>query len=758
MAARLARLALRYGWTTLALVLLFTLAVGVGMGRLRSTHLEGMLEPDDPEILHHEALKHEFGSEEALVLALGCGDRHPCDHLFEPAVLDVIRILSERAEATPGVEGVVSLTNSGVLVGDGASLRVEGIGEDLHPPSVDRFRSLVASDPLIGGSLLSEDERTTAIIVRFDSRLSDSERNALALTLSGSLQQEAASRDFVLHASGAAMWNAIGNAATRRDLGLLTPVMVALLALILFWVFRDLFSVVLALLVVGLPTSWAFGLMGWLNRPITPVIATLPILILVVGVTDAVHFLIRVHDLRMSRDSLTQVVRDVAEEVGPPTTVTAVTSALGFLSFLAAPIPNFRDFGVFAAVGILGAWILTFALIPVALTRLPLGLGQRVSKTFLLGDRILETAHQIARQRSLVVLFLAAAAIVVGSFGISRIVVENDVVKMRGGGDPVVQAERFMRDRLWATDSLEVVLRAKAGKSLLDAESVVKMEKVEAALAEGSRRPVISVLPALRIANRELGEGSARVPRDRAATHQLLLLVEAADPDAVSRVITRDHGAARFSTAWAWGGSLEIERDTRRLRERLAAILDDGVDWFVTGSVVLNAHMGDLVLESQVASFSTALLTITAVVFFFIRSVPLGILGMIPNVLPIVVILGFMGFAGINLDVGTAMIASILIGVSVDDTIYFLLHYRESRRAGAAVHDAVGYTFAVAGKPALFCAAMLALGFAVLAFSKFQTLAIFGLLSAVAVLLAAVSELFVMPALLEVTAARRERR
>jgi predicted RND superfamily exporter protein len=102
------------------------------------------------------------------------------------------------------------------------------------------------------------------------------------------------------------------------------------------------------------------------------------------------------------------------------------------------------------------------------------------------------------------------------------------------------------------------------------------------------------------------------------------------------------------------------------------------------------------------------------------------------------------------------MIASILLGVSVDDTVYFLLNYQRARAGGAGVRDAVAYTFAVAGKPALFCAAILALGFFVLSFSSFQSLAIFGLLSGVAVLFAALTEILLLPALLEVVAARRE--
>jgi predicted RND superfamily exporter protein len=128
---------------------------------------------------------------------------------------------------------------------------------------------------------------------------------------------------------------------------------------------------------------------------------------------------------------------------------------------------------------------------------------------------------------------------------------------------------------------------------------------------------------------------------------------------------------------------------------------------------------------------------------------------MIPNALPVALVLGFMGWAGINLDMGTAMIASIVLGVSVDDTIYFLVHYQTARQQGTNVRDAVAYTFEKAGKAALFSAVFLALGFFVLAFSSFQSLAIFGLLAGITILLAAGSELLILPALLEAGARLR---
>jgi predicted RND superfamily exporter protein len=479
----------------------------------------------------------------------------------------------------------------------------------------------------------------------------------------------------------------------------------------------------------------------------------MPILILVVGITDAIHLLVRFCDLQSSRGSRQEVLEEVVREIGPPTTVTALTAALGFLSFLAARLPNLQDFGILAAFGVLAAWFTTFTLLPAALLRLGSRVRLRVPPAFALGERLLDAVRGVASRRARIVLLVASVGAIVSLVGIAQIVPDNDASKLLGEGDAIVRADRFVRERLRPLDTIELLYEVGDGPVVTDPAVLGRLEHAEAVLeARLGSGAVISLLPVLRLAHREIVDGSLRLPEDPRTAAQLLLLAEAADAATVRRLVTPDRRMTRLSAGYAWAGGRGMQEDLAHLRGELESALGEFGNWFLTGSISLAVHLGELVLEGQIASFSTALITIFALLFFFVRSASLGILGMAPNVYPVALILAFMGFAGINLDVGTAMIASVLLGVSVDDTVYFLLHYQRSRRGGAGPADAVAYTFAIAGKPALFTAASLALGFFVLAFSSFQSLAIFGLLSGVAVLLAAATELVLMPAVLRFAA------
>ena len=486
----------------------------------------------------------------------------------------------------------------------------------------------------------------------------------------------------------------------------------------------------------------------------TPVVSTLPILILVVGVTDALHFLIRAGDLQRESRGTRDVVLEVAREVGPPTTVTALTASIGFLSFLAGPIPALREFGVFAALGILGAWLLTFTLIPLGLERCRPRTPARLPLAARAAEGLLRAAHGLAHRRSALVLAIAALVSVFALVGISRLSVLNDGMNLIGRNDPLSHSERFVRLRLRPLGAIELVYAPPAGEPLLERSTVARLEAAERTLSQGDVGPVLSVLSVLRVANREVGSGVFALPDDPRAASQLLLLAEGADARALSRILTPDRALTRLSVGWRVEGMANGRSTLERLRDSLASLLDGHGEWFLTGALVLSIHQGDLVLENQVASFSTAFLVIFAVLFLFVRTLRFSALGMLPNVVPVAWILGFMGFAGIYLDVGTAMIASILLGVSVDDTVYFLSHYRDARRRGADVRAATAHTFAVAGRPALFTAALLAAGFFVLGFSKFQSLANFGVLSGSAVLIAFAAELLLMPAVLELAARR----
>jgi predicted RND superfamily exporter protein len=286
---------------------------------------------------------------------------------------------------------------------------------------------------------------------------------------------------------------------------------------------------------------------------------------------------------------------------------------------------------------------------------------------------------------------------------------------------------------------------------MLDPRALERLVSLERSLlSHGQIARVDSVLPLLRDVWASLGNDTSTdgsLPREAAEIGEVLFLLRSSAPEVLEEFVTIDGSLARFSAALQFSNSSDDVALLDRIQADASAIVTPGRAT-VTGYYSINARLAELILDTQISSFSGAFVTIFLVLALFVGSVRYALLGMIPNVFPIVVTLGLMGLWGIRLDMGTAMIASILIGISVDDTVYFLLHYRSARRRGLEIPESIRYTFAFSGNAAMFSTVILAAGFSLLVLSRFQSLAYFGLLSAFAVLLAVASELLFLPAVL----------
>jgi predicted RND superfamily exporter protein len=262
-ALRLTRLTLRHPVTAVTLLALITALAVVGTIRLRSGNfLEGHLPEGDPAFAVFQRLVDDFGGDQIVILGIDCSEAGYCDSVFDPIALRFIHELSAAALRFRGVDEVRSIATTSVLVADGPNLRAERLGEPINTESARRFRELIQGNTTLLKTLVSTDLKATALLVRFDPSLPEDERNRAALEMRRSLTQLASKRGFQLHVSGHVIRTAETDAYVRRDLLLLTPAMVCLLAGLLAWVFRGGTSVALALYI-----SWSGFMICGRHRP-----------------------------------------------------------------------------------------------------------------------------------------------------------------------------------------------------------------------------------------------------------------------------------------------------------------------------------------------------------------------------------------------------------------------------------------------------------------------------------------------------------
>jgi predicted RND superfamily exporter protein len=410
-----------------------------------------------------------------------------------------------------------------------------------------------------------------------------------------------------------------------------------------------------------------------------------------------------------------------------------------------------RDMGVFAAIGLSGAFVVAMVVCPIAL------MHPKVQPRLTNGGKlqtIVDACADLALSRPLAVLAVTGIVALGSALGISRIRVDTYSIDYLRPGHDVRRDSDWIEAHLGPYTPLELIVRPAQGRAddpaLLAA--VDRWErKMEAHDRVGWATSVADVAKRL---NRELSADRAEVvPADPAALEQALMLYTASPDVDLTRSVEGDWAALRVTAGLDMMSAGEMGRVTDELLAM--AELPPGTRVEVTGYLPLYVRMMQYIVQSQLSSFGLAFVLIFGLIAALFRSVRLAALAVPANLVPILVTLGVMGFAGIRLDVATVTIGAIVLGLVVDDTVQFLYRYRHELRLRGDPVEAASVTVRGLGRSLLVTAIVLALGFSVLAFAEIRSVSYFGLLVALALGTGVFGDLLVLPALLVLSARAR---
>jgi predicted RND superfamily exporter protein len=756
---RLTSISLQWPRLTLALVLAITAVAGwLALGVKTVTGASAELGADHPVIREFEELLGQFGGGYPVIIAWSCAETNLCESVFDPESLRMAYEVSRTLERSSAVQRVSSPATSSVLIpiaDEGFESRPLVLDGEVAPDH-QHLKQHALADPLWRGSLISDDAVVGAIVVEMVS----TESGAL-FTVVRDIREALAPmqrRGFRYHLVGQAIVEVAFHETGSADAAKLGGFTSAVICLTIFLLTRSWQAVIGVMASIGCATAWMMGCMrvfGWDQGPFT---MAAPTVVLVVGAADAIHVFGRYAAERSRQLGREPALLRACQAVGPPCIMTTLTTGAAFLSFAAGESIGMARFGVLAAIGVCSALALCFSLLPVLLALLPLeGPGaHRVSAAW---QTVLDQLVTVGTRRSGIVLVAAGALTILCGLGVPKLQVETDPYSYWGPEEPVPRWARFVGEHLREPDSVEVALTLPEGATILDPEALRHVGSIATFLSsiEGLGR-THSVLGPITRANRLLHDDDPafeRLPETQQAVGELLTLISFGSPAVLDPWLSLDHRQVRLSTEARNLNQAGRAHVLDHLRRYLTENVPMGWSYTVTGPLVLFYQFAEGVNRTQFRSFSTAALVVFALLAVFLRSLRWGALAMIPNLIPVIVLLGILGHWGIYLDGGTAMVAPIAIGIAVDDTIHLLNQYALQRRAGHASLPAIQAAMRAVGRPVITTTAALSLGFLTMLTSSFQSIANIGLLSAVAVLGALVADLLVLPALIAV-AARRE--
>ncbi len=776
------RAVIRFRW----LVIAFLLGVsGLACMQIRNlrfeSDLDAMVPADDPVNVYKEQVEERFGMRDNIVIGV-LNDNPDENGVFNPRTLEIVKDLSEKIALLPGIKAIRDEDVSSVATMDNITGTVDGLVVD--PFMEDVPRTAEALDALKGNLfrnemyvdwLVSRDGTGLLIMAKLESAVGNTDGLAErakaydAIEAMVQAKRDAGTPERLYVAGRGAMEVTVGRYG-RQDMARFLPLVLGVVVVVLYLTYRSVRGVLLPFAVVVGAVTWTLGLMGGLGVPLYFISTMMPVVVMAVGVADGIHILSRYYDeiLEHPDKNGPEAVMATMNEMWLPVVLTSLTTAAGFLSFLTAPMPPQRDFGLFAAVGVLVAMALSLTLLPAVLAMLPLkvsrGLVRQMRRS---GDlaatgwaaRTLASLGRGVARRPGLVWGPTLVAVLVCLVGTQRLVVNTSAIRIFPDGSSVRTAEGVLRRKFQGTVPLYIAIEGEEADRLKDPGLLRQIDRMQAQIEQD---PVVggsvSIAEFIKRMNRVMNEDRSDmevIPTSRDLVAQYLLLYSfSGEPDDFEEVVDYDYQHANVAFYLREDSTHEIVRVVRQIQdyalaefgraEQENAVSDEPLSlrvgrWLLdldpihtgwdtdsgfrigfAGGAYFTYHLSELVISGQVSSLLTSLVAVFLLTALMFRSLAAGLVNVIPIGIVIIFSFGVMGLFNLDLEVGKALTSSMVIGIGIDYTIHFLSKYRLKVRSGLRQPAALTVaTMATSGKAIFFNAVVVIGGFAVFLSSNF---------------------------------------
>ena len=739
-------------WVILVTLLLVAVAAG-GITQLEFVaNYRIFFDGDNPQLQALEQLEDTYGKNENIVFLIVPDDGDATSKQALSAAL----WLTEQAWSTPYSRRVDSLVNFQFTTSDGDDLYVRDLvdPEQLDQAEVRAFiRQIGLTDPRITNSILARDADVSVVSVTVELPQGNlvgavSEIAQFARTLETEAQARFTGID--LRIVGTVMINQSFLEASINSQKIFLPASLALMALVLGLLLRSWVGVVLTGLVIVLSIVVSIGVGAWVGMPFSPPVAPAPTIVLMIVVANCVHLLVGLRQrLLMGDANRDAIVKTVTINL-KPIFIASLTTALGLLSMNFSEVPPQRHLGNFVAIGIIASFFLTATFLPALLSIFPI---RATRSTHLHGALMDRLAHFSIRRRK-VLIWGWLVIVVVMVFATARNELNDVLAHFFDESVEFRQDMDFMDERLSGNTLLEYSLGAADIGGVTDPLFLAEVDQfAQWYRDQPSVRHVSVITDTFRQLNKNMhGDNPEfyRIPQTRELAAQYLLLYEFSLPQGLdlNNQIDTSKSATRVSVS-------AVTLDSKALLElnaRAEAWLQNNAPHVSSinssGPASLFAYIGLRNMQAMLIGTVVVLVAISAILLFALRSIRLGLLSLVPNLIPALLGLGIWGLTVGQMNSSLSVVVAMTIGIVVDDTVHFLSKYLLARRDyNYDAEKAVQYAFNTAGTALFTTTVILVAGFLIFAFSPFVPTAQVGVLTALIIGSALIADLTLLPAL-----------
>ncbi len=705
---------------------------------------------DDPMLLGFNQFERQFGNDDAVTLVV-----HSPSGIFDKDSAELMRDITTDLWKVPEVIHVESLSNFSWVHAQGDDIIVEPLFPDfdeITEPLLEKRKSIALGHEILPDYLISKDGTVGLLFARLKPGFARPPDNQVVIDSTRKVIKKYKRTDHEFFITGGPAINNAFKESSEKDMQTLIPIVLLLVVLFLALSLRTVGGTLMPFLVIVTTVSATFALAGWLGLEVNAITAIIPQVLIAIGVADSVHILTSFIQARRRGDEKREAARYALTNNFVPTILTSVSTSIGFFAFFTANLKPISGLGVLAGLGTLYAWFVTYFLLGPLISRAPSFVKQKTERTaYEPTAQAYAVADMLYARRAPI--FALFAVLCAGAIGLAtQNVVNSDPFKYFAEGYPLRDAQDFVLEHLGGVPSFETVVTAGEEGGIKNPEFLAKVERLEQKAVvelDGINRAV-SLIDILRQTNRSLNRGDEafyKLPTDRETIAQEKFLYEMSLPQGrdINDRVTVKNDALRISFV----STISDSNTWMNTAKKIESIAEDlGLDAHVTGKTLLYQSTNSYVVSSFITSLSIATVLISILLIVFFRSFRIGGIALLPNMIPLVFGGAILNLLGAPLDVGTMLVCSVCLGIAVDDTIHvmanFNRHMQEGRDPRSATAMVVTHTW-----PALMTTTLvLAAGFGILAFGTFVPNINFGVMSAVVLVTALITDLVFLPALL----------
>ncbi|UCH19561.1 MAG: MMPL family transporter [Deltaproteobacteria bacterium] len=753
------------------------------------TTSEALLHQDDPSLMEYNRFRDQFGRAELIIIAVESPE------VFEQSFLNQLKSFHmELKNEVPYLKQITSLINVRHTHTKEDALIVEDLlgAWPEKPVNLLELKQQVLNNPFYLNLIISNDGRVAAVLIETVATVNESfseeqilaefgedilenlrssqsklyfseKENRKVVEAVNRVVNRYQSNRFHLIASGGPVIIDAFNRATLKDVRLFIVLSLSAVAMFLGLLFRRMSGVILPLLIINASLFSTLGIMALFGVPIKLPTTIIPAFLLVVGVCDAVHILaifFRHYDLGETKEA---AIGYAYGHSGLAIVFTSLTTIAGLLSFSLAELSAIVEIGYFAAAGVMLALIYTIIILPALISLTPLKRTQAKVQQHSVMDRVLQSVADFSARRPRPIIIFSLGIFVIFLPAVFQLKFSHNVVEYFPDHMPYRPDLNYIDQELKGSLTLEIVLDTGRENGIYEPWVLNRIELVGRKIEKINRADisvgkVISITDILKEIHQALNENDKtfyRIPQNRDVIAQEFLLFENNRADDLERIADSQFKKTRISVKTSWVDAVVCKDFMRDIHYQLQNVFKDKVEATITGLVALLARTVSVAIYSMAKSYLIAFMAITLMMILLMGDVKIGLLSMVPNLIPIIIAMGFMGFMHIPLDLNSLMIGSIALGIVVDDTVHFMYNFQKFYNRRCDPYYAVQKTLLGVGRALIITSLVLATGFFILMCSSLKNLLNFGFFTGLTVIIALLADFVMATALLIMINPRR---